>query len=78
MIEIKALDVLKVARLLQVNEIKFWQLQKTANLTNKKCAEYLGVATRSVERWRANQQEAPKMAILSLEAYIKENINDKS
>ena len=58
------------------NKSKFWQLQKTANLSNKQCAEYLGVNVRSIERWRLNTpsvKEAPKAAILALEGLIEKN-----
>ena len=56
-----------------MNKIKFWQLQKTANLTNKECAEYLDVTKRSIERWRIDKPSAPKAVILALEAYINES-----
>jgi len=53
-----------------MNEIEFWRLQKTANLSNKKCAEYLDVNTRTIVRWRVSNPKAPKVAIIALEAFI--------
>ena len=56
-----------------MNTNQFWQLQKAANLTNAQCAEYLGISKRSVERYRANQKEAPKACLLALEYKVKES-----
>lgn len=53
-----------------MNKIEFWRLQKDAKLTNQKCAEYLGVKTRTIGRWRVSNPEAPKVAIIALEAFI--------
>ena len=44
-----------------------WQ---AANLSNKDCAEYLGVKTRTIGRWRISNPVAPKAAIIALETYI--------
>ena len=62
-----------------MNKIKFWQLQKEADLTNKECAEYLETNIRTVGRWRIDKPSAPKAVILALEAYItKQRVNDES
>lgn len=61
-----------------MNEIEFWQLQKTAKFSNIEVAKYLDVGKRTIERWRAGKQPAPKAAILALQAYIKESNNEKS
>ena len=45
-------------------------MQKAANLSNKECAEYLGVNTRTIGRWRVDKTSAPTGAIMSLEAKI--------
>ena len=50
---------------------KFWQLQKAANLSNKECAEWLSVTTRSIVKWRKGEPEAPKAVILALQYRIK-------
>lgn len=50
--------------------IKFWQLQKEAGLTNKECAEYLETNIRTIGRWRIDKPSAPKAVILALKAYI--------
>ena len=56
-----------------MNEIEFWQLQKTAELSNTEVAKHLEVGTRTIERWRAGKPSAPRAAILALQAYIKDN-----
>ena len=53
-----------------MSKIEFWRLQKAANLSNKDCAEYLGVKTRTIGRWRISNPVAPKAAIIALETYI--------
>lgn len=54
-----------------MNEIEFWRLQKTANLSNNQAAEWLGVKPRQITRWRAANPEAPKAVILALKYLIK-------
>lgn len=49
----------------------FWQLQKAANLSNKECAEWLNVTTRSIVKWRKSEPEAPEAVIISLKYRIK-------
>lgn len=49
---------------------EFWRLQKAANLTNKQCAELLGVTKRSIEKWRVSNPDAPKAAILVLKSIV--------
>ncbi len=53
-----------------MNNIKFWQLQKEADLTNKQCAEYLDTNIRTIGRWRIDTPSAPKAVILALEDLI--------
>lgn len=50
---------------------QFWQLQKVANLSNKECAEWLKVTTRSIVKWRKSDPEAPHAAIIALQYRIK-------
>jgi len=50
---------------------KFWQLQKAANLSNKECAEWLNVTTRSIVKWRKGDPEAPHAVIIALKYRIK-------
>lgn len=50
---------------------KFWQLQKAANLSNKECAEWLKVTTRSIVKWRKSDPEAPHAVIIALQYRIK-------
>tara|TARA_R110002012_G_scaffold221058_1_gene392658 strand:+ start:521 stop:697 length:177 start_codon:yes stop_codon:yes gene_type:complete len=49
----------------------FWQLQKAANLSNQKCADFLGITKRTVERYRSGQLNAPKACKLALSYYVK-------
>jgi DNA-binding transcriptional regulator YiaG len=60
-----------------MDKIKFWQLQKEASLSNNECAEYLDVTKRSIERWRIDNPPAPRAAILAMQAYNKEEQNEK-
>lgn len=55
---------------MELNEVEFWRLQRTANLTNAQAAEWLGVNSRQITRWR-NEYEAPKAVILALKYLIK-------
>jgi len=59
---------------LEINEVKFIQLQDSAGLrvglSNKPAADFLGVKVRTVERWRSGQIEAPKAVIMCLESII--------
>ena len=50
---------------------KFWQLQKAANLSNKECAEWLKVTTRSIVKWRKGEPEAPHAVMIALHYRIK-------
>jgi len=50
---------------------KFWQLQKAANLSNKECADWLKVTTRSIVKWRKDEPEAPHAVMLALQYRIK-------
>ena len=50
---------------------KFWQLQKAANLSNKECAEWFKVTTRSIVKWRKGDPEAPHAVMLALQYRIK-------
>lgn len=54
---------------------KFWQLQKTANLSNKECAEWLKVTTRSIVKWRKSDPEAPHAVMIALQYRIKHGVN---
>jgi len=56
---------------LLMNEIEFWRLQKTANLSNSQAAEWLGVNSRQITRWRTANPEAPKAVVLALKYLIK-------
>ena len=60
-----------MARETRLMDKKFWQLQKAANLSNKECAEWLNVTTRSIVKWRKGEPEAPKAVILALQYRIK-------
>lgn len=55
---------------MELNEVEFWRLQRAANLTNAQAAEWLGVKSRQITRWR-NEYEAPKAVILALKYLIK-------
>lgn len=50
---------------------KFWQLQKTAGLSNKECAEFIGVSKRTIERYRSGELKAPESCIKNLKYFIK-------
>ena len=55
-----------------MNEIEFWRLQKSANLSNQQCADFLGITKRTVERYRSGALKAPKackLALMYLEKY---------
>lgn len=54
-----------------MNEIEFWRLQKVANLSNSQAAEWLGVNTRQITRWRTDAPPAPKAVIMALKYRIK-------
>lgn len=56
---------------IKLTDKKFWQLQKAANLSNKECAEWLKVTTRSIVKWRKNEPEAPHAVIIALQYRIK-------
>ncbi|CAM0042416.1 hypothetical protein VPHK435_0033 [Vibrio phage K435] len=50
---------------------EFWQLQRDANLSNKECAEWLKVTTRSIVKWRKSKPESPHAVIIALQYRIK-------
>ena len=56
---------------IKLTDKKFWQLQKAANLSNKKCAEWLKVTTRSIVKWRKSEPEAPHAVMIALQYRIK-------
>ena len=53
----------------------FWQLQKAAKLSNKGCAEWLNVTTRSIVKWRKSEPEAPHAVIIALQYRIKYGVD---
>jgi len=59
------------------NTIKFWQLQKQAELSNIGASEYLEVSKRTVERWRIDKPQAPKAVIIAMKTFIEELNNAK-
>ena len=50
---------------------EFWRLQKAANLSNSQAAEWLGVNTRQITRWRTDASPPPEAVILALQYRIK-------
>lgn len=53
-----------------MSNIKFWELQKEASLTNSQCAKYLDTDIRTIGRWRVDKPKAPKAVILALQYHI--------
>ncbi len=53
---------------------EFWKLQKAANLSNKECADWLKVTTRSIVKWRKSEPEAPHAVIIALQYRIKHGV----
>lgn len=60
-----------MTRVIELMDKKFWQLQKAAGLSNKECAEWLKVTTRSIVKWRKGEPEAPHAVIIALQYRIK-------
>lgn len=55
-----------------MNNNKYWQLQKAANLSNTQAAEYLGLNISTIKRYRNGKLSAPKAVIMALEAKAKD------
>ena len=51
-------------------ELKYFELQKAAQLSNTQAAEYLGVNISTIKRYRNGKLTAPKTVIMALESKI--------
>ena len=50
--------------------LKYFELQKAAQLSNSQAAEYLGVNISTIKRYRNGKLKAPKTVIMALEYKI--------
>lgn len=60
------------AQIKECNTKECWRLQKAANLSNTKAAEYLGLNISTIKRYRNGKLSVPKTVIMALEAKVKE------
>ena len=55
-------------------DLKYFELQKTAQLSNAKAAEYLGVNISTIKRYRNGKLTAPKTVVMALQAKINQAV----
>lgn len=58
------------------NKIKYFELQKQAQLSNSQAAELIDVNISTIKRWRNGKTEAPKAVLMALKYYIKTEVTN--
>jgi predicted transcriptional regulator len=53
---------------------KYFELQKSAQLSNTQAAEYLGVNISTIKRYRNGKLTTPKAVLMSMEFYISKQL----
>ena len=51
-------------------QLKYFELQKAARLSNTQAAELLEVGISTIKRWRNGSVEAPKAVLMAMEYHI--------
>ena len=59
-----------IEKSMTMQDKKYFELQKAAQLSNSQAAEYLGVNISTIKRYRNGKLSAPKTVIMALEYKI--------
>ena len=57
-----------------MDKIKYFELQKSAQLTNQSAADLFEVNISTIKRWRNGKLKAPKAVMMVLESMVIEDI----